>query len=262
MSDDNQSPLEHSVRPFRGRFMDMVHPSSDVKVAAKANYASNRQSDNQAESAEESDSIFEPVAFAEPAETEPIDVKPKEAAPDQPEDTHDTDASDESDRTDGEPLKSPFLPGVKVDKRPLGAAEPDVLPDWLQRGLDELSEPELSAGDDAEELELPAEVPSEPIIESEPEPPKSRVVELSTNQSLDARAALENTMIQPQYKTSADNEIARPSSPYAYATHDDVAVKAKTRKHVPVWTWVIIYVLLILAGAAIGALIYLSGWLG
>ena len=261
MSDNDQSP-ERSVRPFRGRFMDMVHPSSDVQVSDKANYASDRQTNVAAESAEESDSIFEPVAFTESTDsTEPKAV-----------DTNPTAESDQTEET-SEPLNSPFLPVVKVDKRPLGAAEPDTLPEWLQRGLDELSELELPADDGGKgtmEPELPAEVPAEPAavnepeLESEPESEmaQSRVVEVSNSQSLDTRAALENTMIQPQYKPSSDNNIARPSSPYAYASHDGATVNAKPKKHIPAWAWIVIYLLLILVGAAVGALVYLSGWLG
>lgn len=273
-NDQLQAHPDHTTRPFRGRFMDMVHPSSDVKVADKANFASNRQSDKSEESepTEKANNIFEPVAFSNSTKPEIYDTEetePKDAVSNQPELLESASDDKELDQAKDEPLKSPFLPGIKVDKRPLGNAETtmsSVMPDWLQRELDDLSEPELPADDGGSgnmELELPAKVSSKTESE-EPklEPVSPVVVELSPSRSIDTRAALENTMIQPQYKANTSNGLDRPSSPYAYASQDDNTTTAKVKKHIPVWTWIIIYILLILVGGAVGALIYLSGWLG
>lgn len=254
-NDRIQNHTDHTARPFRGRFMDMVHPSSDVKVADKANFAPDRQSDKseKSESTTETNNIFEPVAFSDPTKSEPSES---------------TSDDTELDQAKDEPLKSPFLPGIKVDKRPLSNAETmsSTMPDWLQRELNDLSEPELPADDGGSgdlELELPAKVSSKTESEeNKPELANPVVVELSPSRSIDTRAALENTMIQPQYKANTSNDIDHPSSPYAYASQDETTTTPKDKKHIPVWTWIIIYILLILVGGAVGALIYLSGWLG
>ncbi len=239
MSDNTQSDMPGDGRPFRGRFMDMVHPSSDVKIIGKANSV--------ATPSIEATSVVSDAPVADQTTSEFADNVIGEI-------------TDES-------LQSPFLPGIKVDKRPLGSAEEveAKLPDWLQRGLDELSEPSLPADDGGggeTEPASPASIPRDNVPEEPALIVPSSAVESLPEKPRDMRGALANTMIQPQYQADTAAQIDRPSSPYAYASHDNLALPAKVKKHIPVWTWIIIYILLILAGGAVGALVYLSGWLG
>ena len=284
MDENDQTPatnVTHSVRPFRGRFMDVVHPSSDVKIVDKANHASEKQvqqsvaihpNDTSPEDfAKETSGAFEPIEFTQYIET-PVDNTETEPADEtaQEEPLEDVQLDD----PENEPLKSPFLTGVKVDKRPLGSTEePETtMPDWLQRGLGELNNLELPADDGGSgELELALPTEEKETFPESQEEHNSNDLELDASTTplsestvqppRDVRAALENTMIHPQYESTNVASVAGPASQYVYADHAEAVTPTKVKKHVPAWTWITIYVLLILVGGAIGVFVYLSGWL-
>lgn len=248
-----QSP--QTGRAFRGRFMDIVHPSSDVQITDKLNHASdysppfapqqNEQIKKEPASplkkdfADDISSVFEPMNTPESA---PI--------------------NDE--------FKSPFLPDTKVEKRPLGAPANDTkkLPEWLK----EFHQLELPADDGAKgelESQLLAEnpPPTEPensqpenMAENVPDEPLKIESKKPNEDPLDMRAALENTMIHPQYKVSENAQMMHPNSPYANSAVGTNGSREK--KSIPAWLWILIMALLMVAGSAAGALIYFSGWLG
>ena len=284
MNEDNQTTTANptnNIRPFRGRFMDVVHPSSDVKILEKANYASEKQVYQSAtiqpsnvlpaDLTKETSGVFEPLEFAQFIEaTTAADIIGKTQPTEEEAQVEKTSDDVQPTEPEREPLKSPFLTGVKVDKRPLGSNDESVaaMPDWLQRGLDELNNLELPADDGGSgelELELPAN--SESLSHDEKES-DSDSLELSASAirsepalqpPRDIRAALENTMIQPQHGP-ADATSAHPASQYVYTGHEPIS-SAKVKKHIPAWTWLLIYFLLIIVGGAIGVFVYLSGWL-
>lgn len=84
-----------AARRSSGRFMDVVHPSSDMRSASASR-----------------------AAFTPP--------KPVQASSDKVEDTSDINDNFEniSDLGWSKPVESPFLPDAKVEKRPLGAEVP------------------------------------------------------------------------------------------------------------------------------------------
>jgi hypothetical protein len=198
---------------FRGQYMDMVHPSSDVHVTDKPNHAGNQP-------------IKEPAPTAPPAPEEEIvaDIPDKIMT-----------ETETTGNPETETYESPFLPNIEVEKRPLGVKndENDIREAFDINKFIDLSQPKLPA-DDSGQGEL------------EPELPAGGEIYAST--------ALTGAMTAPESKTS------EPASPFAHASNGNVATPAK--KPFPIWGWLLVFVLLAAAGAATGALIYLSGWLG
>lgn len=121
-----------AIRRSSGRFMDVVHPSSDMRSKQ---------------------------TFTPPVPRQPI--QPVQAAPavDRVEETAPEIAFEDELPAWSVPLESPFLPDAKVEKRPLGGAAPLNAPleDLL---LDEPDEPRLEAPD---EPRLEAHVMPDPL---------------------------------------------------------------------------------------------------
>jgi len=279
-----------SARRFRGQFMDMVHPSSDVKVAEKPNFA--QRSNNPFGSSNSDDPIAQP-------ETEPME-------PDNPEPPIQGPVDDNSDESIDNSYESPFLPDAKVEKRPLGSLdfevddrllssnepENDLLSSGTDSGQELLpsgetdeelliagEEPEalLSAGDENSGSEAaqtddqpddPTDSESVPADPSNTEPktaekqedPKTELPSQNAENvpTGDTRAAIANTMIMPQYKAAVAAAPAELQSPFAASA--EPMNRAKT-KHFPIWAWILVFILLAVAGAALGAWLYTSGWL-
>lgn len=125
-----------AMRRSSGRFMDVVHPSSDMRTSTGPTRGV----------------TLNPISNAAPEPT---------SAP-TPAPTPDTGAGDLLDDFDwNAPLDSPFLPDAQVEKRPLGGSVPTgdslraALENESQLLLDEPDEPRLEAPD---ELQLEATV--------------------------------------------------------------------------------------------------------
>jgi len=92
-----ERPVVPAARRSAGRFMDVVHPSSDMRGRTSSELLTRSAT---------------PATFTPPVST------PKEDAPS---DTT-SEVPSEAESTDwSQPLESPFLPDAKVEKRPLGA---------------------------------------------------------------------------------------------------------------------------------------------
>jgi len=144
----------------RGRFMDVVHPSSDMKSSTLAKPQS-REGVTIAPAATPVEDQTPSVATQQTAQvTQTVEEKPADEAgwPDPlelqlpAEPTEDKESESPADSvadavTSGgssEPLSSPFLPDAKVDKRPLGGV-PDInskLADEMTRLNDDVSHPD------------------------------------------------------------------------------------------------------------------------
>jgi len=220
---------------FRGQYMDMVHPSSDVHVVDKPNHAGEQ-----------------PVKMSLP--TVSVSSEPeKETLFDAPEiDTY----------------ESPFLPDVEVEKRPLGGSIDNDAHDVFDiNEFIDLSQIELPADDGGEgELEpalSPGEENGEKIViaESELDSESSEKVDSAPRNNVAkshqpaTRNAVINTMIPPQYKEPETKQIPQSRSPFSHA--GEAIEHAPTRKPMPVWVWMLLFVLIAIAGAAAGAAIYL-----
>jgi hypothetical protein len=194
------SSASPAVRRSSGRFMDVVHASSDMRpVMTRPQFSPPpivpREEAVVQPSPEKEEAIPEPSAAfhwpdpidaheqataEDPVETEPVisgevaDSAPEVAeTPDVQENQDDDDApvdveDDEDENTPG-PLESPFLSDAKVEKRPLGAfSDPELLTpeDFPSSQPDAASEPavepESQAGPEAPmNSEVPVEIPRE-----------------------------------------------------------------------------------------------------
>lgn len=284
---DNQkstssNQLQQSGRAFRGRFMDMVHPSSDVKNTHKENLATHRQSTvSEKESSNHQQSFegpFRPMRISNPTKIEETDrvmnANPPQEKPvsmnrdfadeirnafeptvyaDEADMSSDTNSDlEQSEEPKTDEFKSPFIEGVKVDKRPLGNSVPSF---DLMSGLEELELPADDGDQDHLELALPdvkANAEQLYLVESSKSDNthydndnKSRETfnSLSSN-NFDVRAALDNSVVTENSQDPIE--------------HQHVAKSDNSkRKYAPNWWWLLAVILLIIAGASIGVLLYM-----
>lgn len=207
---DSMSP----ARPGSKRFIDIVAPKPSLAPKISRTGAT-------IQPASKEDSVPEPIKpTAPPADKpvealEPIEVAPtpkpapkiaEEAWPD-PLDFH-------QENTAAAPGDSPFIPGAKVEKRPLGAFTPvnDEVPDLSQKELEEparvLNEPEATEAPVAEsndaapvDKRVAAENTEESQVPETPEEPSGKQIHESAMMS-----------IPQQYRTTAKpvDESPRP----------------------------------------------------
>jgi hypothetical protein len=234
-------PVEKKVTPATrrssGRFMDVVHPSSDMRTASVPARPASPQSDPVPEREPEvqNSTMPDPLDF----HGFTMDETPPVAEP----------ASEPTQESDAPAPESPFLTDAKVEKRPLGAfsaAEP---------AKDET--PLLEAPD---EERLPATTEEVANDTPEPEVPTAPEVEPETSPVVDDPIpAVEDepsnvpTSITPQYKEHPSSEAA--SGPmYDTESYHQALVHAPAKKSgalIVVWI-----VALIVLGAAGGAVAY------
>lgn len=127
------SPVTRSAPAARrssGRFMDMVHPSSDMRTR-------------------ETPAVIPAPQPEVASATSQAAADPQPAAPVVAEINNDLAAPIE------DPLASPFLPDAKVEKRPLGGGTPIAADMKLEDLLDEPDDPLLGTGKQEDLLEAP-----------------------------------------------------------------------------------------------------------
>jgi len=237
-----------AARRSSGRFMDMVHPSSDMR---------SRNADT------------------------PVAVKP-EATP-----VQQADVIDYSQSTAwNEPLESPFLPDAKVEKRPLGGGEAtnneaaSIVDSFDFQGLlDEPEEELLEAPEPQERIEataLPdpidfaaAKAVSDEIeaksfeVEEEPVKVEETPVEI-TPEIIEPQPVAEApqpvveepigpTSITPQYKEQASSNQESGAMYDTESYHQAVTVPVKKKSG---WFTVVLILLLVVLGAGGGFAVY------
>lgn len=232
--------LAPAARRSSGRFMDMVHPTSDMRnspsVAPRPTVTSRP----------EAPPPTEPV-FSEPTPVE-TPVTPEE-----------------------KPLESPFLPDAKVEKRPLGGSGEPAPSESL---IDLLEEPEDPLLTEPDELRIEAHTMPDPIdfatqqeteevkpeVEAEPIP-EVEVVEAVPEvvaEEPSAPAPTEEvstgpTSIQQQYEEQPST-TPEPGAMYdTESYHQPLAQPVKKKSGALIILWVLILVVL---GAAAGAAFY------
>lgn len=179
------------MRRAGGRFMDVVHPSSDMKTPTRVVVPSREginlrpltPVDSLASPKAMNDVIALPVKRAEPQSDMPVD-EPKAT---EPELESPTEAESTSTLESSEPWSSPFLPDTQVEKRPLG-------------GLSGASDTGLS---DAIAAELAKEHPDiEPAPTPKEDVPSSDIAIPSGD--------TEPTTLAPNLKSDPFDKIAEP----------------------------------------------------
>lgn len=250
---ERSAPIPAARRATGGRFMDVVHPSSDMRTPAPSAART---------SAPASSPIPKPPVIFPSSEVTAAE-------------STETQKSDEQSADWTKPLESPFLPDAKVEKRPLGgfgggldAVDPEQIPDFP---LPETGEVELLEAPDEPRLEAtatdtPAEESSEVVeVEKEDAQPVEETPETSetpetasapeTPSSVPAPDPAEVGPIaitqQYQEKPSTEQESGAIFDTEAY--HQPVAAPAKKRSGAWTILWV---VLLVLVGAGLGVFGY------
>ena len=236
-----------AARRSSGRFMDMVHPSSDMR-----SHVPNTPIETK------------PVPQAPVVVPEPVIVEAIESP------------------AWNEPLESPFLPDAKVEKRPLGGGEANVAEATsivdefdFQGLLDEPEEPLLEAPEPQERLEattmpdpidfavaqtenevVDAEtvVTDEPIkAEEEPVVTPEVIVQQPVPIAEAPRPVVEEhvgpTSITPQYKEQASSNQQSGAMYDTESYHQAVAAPAKKKSG---WLTVLMILLLVILGAVGG----------
>ncbi len=248
-------------RPSTGRFMDVVHPSSDMRTSLVMPERTSVQSVPTAVT-----SLPTPTLTAVPVAPTPIVVPETPAASysDRDEDADidriSNDIANTLGQTTDESAESPFLPGTKVEKRPLGAfstetpvAEPvktEVAPvaqtaDNFHTPLPaELQDDLLSVESDNTTQPEALKPTSEPIVASQP-----TAVQATAATTLSA-----NSSISPQYQEQPNSGDQNNGAIYdTKAYHKAIAHPSNKKSG---WMWVLWIAILLIVGAGAGAAVY------
>lgn len=249
-SDDKPAPAtdtKPSPAVQRGRFMDMVHPSSDMKSSGPLPNRAPEVPVVPAVDQEEPDTKNE----TETDITAVFTKNPETSSDSAINDTNDQtplgeDAKDESDYT------SPFLENasdkVKDEKRPLGV-ESSYEPGAEQESIKAISEDALAM--EAEPAIALEESDVEPAAEEDTYVANDPPVEPPVASNPDDGPA---EMITPIHEPPAAEPVAdkTPTSPYEAAAYEhDQAPKRR------IWLWVLMAVVLVVVGAAAGVALYM-----
>lgn len=231
-----------AARRSSGRFMDVVHPSSDMRSASVPERSAPREPEA-------------PVATERTTDwPDPLDFHGFKL--DEPEKAEETPAPAiiEAEPEPAQPLESPFITDAKVEKRPLGA--------FSTMETSVLSEPEpplLEAPDEelltAETEETPATPESAPVEETAPKEEVPQPVVESTPEPAPVEAAPAGpTSITQQYKeqpSTADQPSGAIFDTETY--HQPLTHTPKKKSGALVIVWILA---LILVGAGAGAAVY------
>ena len=248
----NPAPL--AERRSSGRFMDVVHPSSDMRSSVPDRPAS-RQA----------------ATIAPPLMTTPADVevaKPAASWPD-PIDMHQATQEPaavapvlEPIKDTNGPLESPFLSDAKVEKRPLGAFSNESRDSELAPSMP-ASTPELAMNTtDATTVgEKTTESSDQPVVNDTPMPAELQPGLLSIESNEDPKTVKEEpvvpvgpTSITQQYSqqpSTGDKPVANMFDTAAYKKPKAAFGKKKSGWLIVLWIF-----LLIIVGAGVGAAVY------
>lgn len=252
-----------AVRRSSGRFMDVVHPSSDMRGASVPERSAPR--DVPVKPTFEETLVSKPAAptpaeIPEPAPIvnapstdwpDPLDFQgfSLEETPVMPSPTPPPKPVAPKPETPAEPLESPFLSDAKVEKRPLGAFSSTDEPTSSDDKEPEET-PLLEAPDEVELLEAENEItPPKPVeetpeVKSEPEPAPQPVEDIPQGP----------TSITQQYKEQPSTVEQTSGAIYDTESYHQPLVHAPKKKSgVLVVVWI---AALILVGAGAGAAVY------
>lgn len=246
-----------AARRSSGRFMDVVHPSSDMR-------RSGAQPQPQPDAQKTEEALADTaMPAAEPrgphaqdvheghSWPEPIDM----AAAEVPEHHEEPEASDEPANEESEPLASPFLASAKIEKRPLGAfssAQPEPATPVEPT-------PESVAKEAPEEapvdqfVDEPKNIPEPPALEESPAPETPEPFVGSTPESTSV-TPLAQASIPQQYKEQpASGEEPSGAIYDTESYHQPLAHPAKKAHGWLVVLWILG---LIILGGGLGAAVY------
>lgn len=281
-------PAELSVPPRAtpqkaGRFMDVVHPSSDMKRSSPKRPASREGATIEAPTPEPVVVEAEaPVEVSEPAQAE--DTTGNLPAPAAPIDTNEGSEIEIVSKTPPalEPLSSPFLADAKVEKRPLGSEAPTTSAPILEPKVERepallfdasTSEPETppvkedessvmdtlvepAKSDEDATIHIPEEYKDELLAVEKNTDAVSATGAKESNQAPEAKP-LAVASIPKQYQEKPSSVESKNGAIFDTDTyHKPLAHPAKKTSG---WLWVIAIVVIIALGAGAGAIVYFMG---
>ena len=298
LTDKSEEPVASSSKK-NGRFMDLIHKSSDMrssnesprKVSHEGTLVPSPEKDNA-----KLDSVDTTVGNLPSTSAEPISDD---------EDKNDKEVSIESNSLVSEkaapmpePLSSPFLPDAKVEKRPLGggaASEPrdedELAPSLLESGseltalpehsgadsLPEMKETDFDDEDDEKHTDKKDDEFSKMDAMAEPAQNLGEVNEHIPEEYKNELLAVEQNLAAPladDEKHIPDSQPVIASIPKQYQEKPSTGESTNgsifdtDQYHKPLahpakeksgWMWVIVIVILIVVGAALGAAAYFFG---
>ncbi len=244
-----------AARRSSGRFMDVVHPSSDMR-----NASTERSTPRVSESVPAREPAPAPERDTSTDWPDPLDFhgfNDQEEKNNEP--VSEPAPLEELKEDDTQPLESPFLTDAKVEKRPLGAfSDNEPAPS--------ISE-ELAKAEDAptEEPELLLEAPDEPLLEATNDAAETKEVENAASETPKEAEVEETpapkediptgpTSITQQYKEQPSTTSQPSGAIYdTEAYHQPLAYPAKKKSGGLVVLWILG---LIIVGGGIGAAVY------
>lgn len=216
-------------RRSSGRFMDVVHPSSDMRPVTVPPRASSREA-----------SPLQPPGRAQ-------------IQPDVP--AKDLQTSSPAESTMPVAVDSPFLPDTKVEKRPLGAftdveAQEPTSPDF---SIKPVAEPDRPIESDTP---LPRELQDDLLtVETNEEAPTSQAVESEKAAASQPNSApIAPASILQQYVEKTDKVEPPTTSIFDVGSYQKTVGSKKKKKSG--WLVVLWIVLLVIVGAGAGAAVY------
>jgi len=272
-------------RRSSGHFMDVVHPSSDMRRAPimmperapRPNTTTNNPSEESVRPVAPMDSISPDNQPSNSGWPDPIDFreannevyKDNEKTPqDQNEDADidriNDDITNELNRSLDDSPDSPFLSGTKVDKRPLGAFSTGAIAQPSEAlELDDV-EDDNSVDTAAESIDtdapLSAELQNELLkVESDSstaveEPTEVETPVIATETNVETVQPIGPTSITQQYKEQPSTGDQNTGAIYdTDSYHKPLVHPAKSKSG---WMWVLWIVILLAVGAGAGAAVY------
>ncbi|CAN5387326.1 hypothetical protein BH10PAT4_BH10PAT4_2890 [soil metagenome] len=253
----NPAPL--AERRSSGRFMDVVHPSSDMRSSVPDRPASREAAtiapvlttpSASIEAPKPATSWPDPIDMHEATQEKAITALP---VPEPPKDSNG-------------PLESPFLTDAKVEKRPLGAfsnesRESEPTPSISAATTPSTPELTMDTTDTTMVGEKASESSDQPVVNDTPMPAELQPGLLSIESNEDPKIAKEEpivpagpTSITQQYTqqpSTGDKPVANMFDTAAYKKPKAAAGKKKSGWLIVLWIF-----LLIVVGAGVGAAVY------
>lgn len=249
-----------AARRSSGRFMDVMHPSSDMKTSAAAVPPPSR----------EAATIMPPERTAT-VETAPQPSEaPAEVAAESAQKPIESAVVSETPVEVPEPLTSPFLPDAKVEKRPLGTAASTTDPD-AEGLIDQLGASQDERQKDTQLTPNPTEAADIEL----PEELNNNLLAIETN--LAVEGPIDELSVAPAAPLAEEKkqEITGPASiPQQYqelpssgdqsngaifdvdAYHKQPAHPAKSSSS---WLWIVVIIIIVIVCGAGAAAFYLLG---
>lgn len=269
---DNSRPIP-SLKPAPGRkpgpFMDVMHPSSNMRSQAKNPISTNTITPNDDPASAKSDEpIQAPSESMTPQDNIANKPETQPAAENQEFDEDDdiSKISEDINKTLGisgdQPASSPFINDAKVEKRPLGAFSDDN----KNPETDQPATPQPNVADET----LPAELDNDLLSIESNSVARSTMPEDTPAKLTDDKAenSEEKNEVQPANTTPApatsitQQYVTKPSErdqDQKSPIYDNVETYQKTlvkKGGKAGWLWVLWILLLIIIGAGVGAAVY------